>query len=98
MQIDLKNSIEIILGIASIIAIIYKVNKTEFNIKQEIAKTNARLELVVKESSLRKEMLDYLIHKMDEKIDHKFNQLQSYQREIQNFLSKNHNFIIRNND
>lgn len=98
MQIDLKNSIEITLGIAAIVAIIYKVNKTEFNIKQEIAKANARLDIISKEYSLRKEMVDYLIHRLDEKIDHKFNQLQSSQREIQNFLSKNHNFIIRNND
>lgn len=95
MQIDLKSTVDIVLGIAALIAVIYKISGVESSIKQEISRVNNRFDVHLTEYAAKKEMLDYLIHSLDEKINHKFNRLHTNQREMQEFLHKNHNFVIR---
>jgi len=95
MQIDLKSTVDVVLGLIALAAVVYRIGGVEASIKQEISRVNNRFDVHLTEYAAKKEMLDYLIHSLDEKINHKFNRLHANQREIQEFLSKNHNFVIR---
>lgn len=95
MQIDLKSTVDIVLGLIALAAVVYRIGGVEANIKQEISRVNNRFDVHLTEYGAKKEMLDYLIHALDQKVDHKFNRLHANQREIQEFLAKNHHFVIR---
>jgi len=67
----------------SLIGIIYRVAKLEEKINDRIQSVEARLDIHVKEYQIRREWVDYLIHALDQKIDHKFNRLFEEIKKIQ---------------
>ena len=78
----MKNNLDIILGLAAIIAIAYRVFQVEAaiydaieNLKQllnnRIAANEFSLGLHVAIYAERKEQINYLIHALEEKVDHK---------------------------
>jgi len=81
-----KNNLDIILGLAALVAVVYRVFQVEAAIDDAIEdlKHNLITRITANETSFsvhvaiyqeRKEQVDYLIHALDEKIDHKANRL-----------------------
>lgn len=82
----MKNNLDIILGIAALVAVVYRVFQVEARIYDAIDELNKSLLLRIAENEFnfgvhvaayaeRKERVDYLIHANEEKIDHKANRL-----------------------
>jgi len=80
----MKNNLDIILGLAALVAVVYRVFHVEAAIYDAIEelKHNLVSRITTNETSFsvhvaiyqeRKEQVDYLIHALDEKIDHKAN-------------------------
>jgi hypothetical protein len=82
----MKNNIDIILGLAALIGVVYRVFQVEAAIYDAIEDLKESLNNRIASSELsfgvhvaiyaeRKEQVDYLIHALEEKLDHKFNRL-----------------------
>jgi hypothetical protein len=82
----MKNNIDIILGLAAPIAVVYRVFQVEAAIYDAIEDLKESLNDRIASNELsfgvhlaiyaeRKEQVDYLIHALEEKIDHKSNRL-----------------------
>jgi hypothetical protein len=81
-----KNNLDIILGLAALVAVVYRVFQVEAAIYDAIEDLKQSLinRIATNETSFsvhvaiyqeRKEQVDYLMHALDEKIDHKVNRL-----------------------
>jgi len=90
----MKNNLDIILGLAALIAVVYKVFHVEAAIYDAIEdlKHNLISRMTTNETSFsvhiaiyqeRKEQVDYLLHSLDEKIDHKANRLLGEIKDLQ---------------
>ncbi|MCV3213019.1 hypothetical protein OGM63_05670 [Plectonema radiosum NIES-515] len=82
----MKNNLDIILGLAALVVVIYRVFQVEAAIYDAIENTkdsfNNRINSLEHNLALhvaiyaeRKEQVDYLLHNLDSKIEHKFNRL-----------------------
>jgi hypothetical protein len=82
----MKNNLDIILALAALVAVVYRVFQVEAGIYDAIEDLKHSLinRITTNETSFsvhvaiyqeRKEQVDYLIHALDEKIDHKVNRL-----------------------
>jgi hypothetical protein len=82
----MKNHLDIILGLTALHAVIYRVFQIEAaiydaidNLKESVNDRINRLEhsfaVHVAIYAERKEQVDYMLHALEEKIDHKFNRL-----------------------
>ncbi|MBD2771603.1 hypothetical protein [Iningainema tapete] len=82
----MKDYLEIILGVLALIGIVYRVAKLESEMYEAIDGVGdaltERINLTLNEFRIhvavyreRKEQVDYLIHGLDEKINHKFDRL-----------------------
>lgn len=83
---SLKEVLEIILAIISLIGIVYHIAKLETKVYDSIDSLKGvlserfnsiqnQLNVHLAIYSERKEQVDYLLHALDQKIDHKFNRL-----------------------
>ncbi|MBD2385255.1 hypothetical protein [Cylindrospermum sp. FACHB-282] len=102
----LKTSLDMFLSVAAVVGIIYKIAKVEAEIHRAIDKVKDELSDKVNRNENRidihqtsyvgdKEMQDYLIHTLNEKIDHKFNRLNSDVKDLQGFLKREQGFNVR---
>jgi len=89
----MKEHLDIILGIGALIAITYRVFQVETKIYNAIGNLKdsfydrinsfeRSLGLHIAIYSERKEQVDYFLHALDEKIDHKFNRLTDEIKEL----------------
>lgn len=93
----MKEYIQIILGILALIGIVYRVARLQSEVYEAIDDLgdalSEQINLIINEFRIhvavykeRKEQVDYLIHGLDEKINHKFDRLH---QEIK-LLQRNH--------
>lgn len=103
MSIPIKAEI-IMLGL-TLIATIYNIAKSEAKVYKYIddlvdkiferqAKTEKDLAVHFSLYEERRESVDYQLNSLNQKIDHKFNRLHSWVKELQDFL-KEHGFFSR---
>ncbi len=71
----MKDLIELSIAILGLAGIAYQVAKTEEKIFDAIQKLQGDFNVHVKEYEVRKEWVDYMLHGLNEKIDHKFNRI-----------------------
>jgi hypothetical protein len=71
----MKDNADIVVAIITLIGGIYKFAKLEEKINDKIQFVDSKLEVHIKEYQVRKEWIDYLLHGLDAKIDHKFNRI-----------------------
>ncbi|MCG6135734.1 MAG: hypothetical protein MET45_13910 [Nostoc sp. LLA-1] len=95
MQINLKDALEFAILITGVIAIVVRITRLEARIHERITAVDNRLQLTITQYTGHKEMVEYRLHGLDEKIDHKFNRLHTGQKEIQGFLSRTTSFMTR---
>jgi hypothetical protein len=104
-----KNHLDFILALATIAGmfagVIWRIAQTKAQIEQLIEKekdqlfshiinVEHQLKIHLTEYAGKKEFLDYHLHALDEKINHKFNRCWSEIKQNQAFLSK-HGFVAR---
>lgn len=93
----MKNNLDIILGFAALVAVVYRVFQVEARIYDTIDELHKSLSKRIAENEFnfgvhvaayaeRKERVDYLIHANEEKIDHKANRLFDEIKEIKLWL------------
>ncbi|MBW4556414.1 MAG: hypothetical protein KME59_10820 [Trichormus sp. ATA11-4-KO1] len=95
MTVDIKDGLQIILALAAVITLVFRLAQLEANIQNRITEVDNRMKLALSEYKGHKEMVDYQLHGLNEKIDHKFKRLHDAQKEIQDFLAKTTSFIKR---
>jgi hypothetical protein len=95
-----KNNLDIILGLATLVAILYRVFQVKAAIYDAIDALKQSLldRITTNEINLsvhlaiyqeRKERMDYLIHALDEKIDHKSNRFLGEIKDLEAELKSN---------
>ncbi len=108
MNINLQESLNIIIGVAAVIGLVYRLAKMEAAIYDAIDKlkdltidrinsTESRLAVHLAEYTGKKELVDYQLHALNEKIDHKFNRIYTEIKDVQRFLEKT-GFNIRKSE
>lgn len=99
MSINLKDSLELILAIAAVIAIGYRISKVETaiyaamdkiedQILEELRELRSQTKIHWTDYTARKEWQDSVIHQLNEKVDHKFNRVHGEVKELQRYLEK----------
>jgi hypothetical protein len=105
-MIDLKNSIEILVGIAALVAIVYRISNVEAAIYREIDKVsdNVTSQLHLLQMDFSNHKTDYAVRKewhtetargLKKMISHKFSRLNFHIIDVQRHLEKHSGFIIR---
>lgn len=103
---NFKDALEIILGMAALIGIVYQIAQSEKRIYDEI---DALKDLVLARMSSgetkfdvhrqdyinHKEVTDYKLGGLNEKIEHKFSRLHSELKDMQRFMEKQFPFRVR---
>lgn len=95
----MKDYLDIVIGIAAVVGIIWRVASVKAEIYREIDRlkddledaskdTSHKLELHLIEYAEKKEFLNYRLNGFDEMIKHKFNRCWNEIKEIQGFLTK----------
>lgn len=93
----IKDILEIILAVCALTGIIYKIAQTEASIYKAIdslkdgliaqmCQNDSKFSIHLTEYSTRKEFVDYRIHGLDEKIDHKFNRCWDEIKQMKGYL------------
>ncbi|WP_414545799.1 hypothetical protein [Nostoc sp. CCY0012] len=95
MTVDVKDALQIILALAAVITLIFRLAQIEASIQNRITEVDNRMKLALSEYKGQKEMIDYQLHGLQEKIDHKFKRLHDGQKDLQDFLAKTTNFVKR---
>lgn len=101
-----KDLIEIILGILSLIAIVYQLASVERQIYEEIDRlkdliiarisiNENKFDVHIQDYVNRKETVSYILGSLDQKIEHKFSRLLEDFKGMQRFLEKQFYFRIR---
>ncbi|MBW4642929.1 MAG: hypothetical protein KME23_08025 [Goleter apudmare HA4340-LM2] len=94
----MKNNLDIVLGLLAIAGMfastIWKLAVVKAQLEKEIDTVKDDLRIHLTEYSGKKEFLDYHLHSLNEKIDHKFNRCWSEIRQNQSYLAK-HGFVPR---
>jgi hypothetical protein len=78
----MKDFIELGIAILGLAGIAYKLAKTEEKIFDAIQTLRGDLNVHAKEYEIRKEWVDYMLHGLNEKIDHKANRLFDETKEL----------------
>ncbi|MDJ0674407.1 MAG: hypothetical protein QNJ36_03225 [Calothrix sp. MO_167.B42] len=95
MKINLKDLIEILLAAIAIGTLIYRMSEARAHLERKIDLLERKLDLHVAKVEGKDEFSDYIVHGLDEKIDHKFQRLWDMVQEIQRFLEKRLEYTIR---
>lgn len=97
MQINIKDTLEVLVLLSAAAGMLYRLAKIEGRMESQITHAVYELKLHLTACNGDKEMTEYRLNGLDEKIDHKFERLQSNQKEIQQFLQKTSSFVPRDN-
>lgn len=103
---NLKEALELFGLLTGAIVIIYRMAKVESAIYQaisqadrqsseRIARLETRLDLHIQSMKDRAEHVDYLLHALDEKLDHKFKRHQAEIKDVQGYLQREGKFVVR---
>jgi hypothetical protein len=95
VTVDVKDALQIFLALAAVITLIFRLAQIEANIQNRITDVDNKMKLALSEYKGHKEMIDYQLHGLQEKIDHKFKRLHDGQKDLQDFLAKTTNFVKR---
>lgn len=71
----MKDLVELAVAILGLAGLAYRLGKIEEKIFDAIQELQSDFNVHVKEYEVRKEWVDYLLHGLNEKIDHKFNRI-----------------------
>ncbi|YAF95176.1 MAG: hypothetical protein AB3A66_21770 [Nodularia sp. CChRGM 3473] len=95
MTVDIKDALQLVLALAAVITLIFRFAQLEANIQNRITDVHNQMKLAISEYKGHKEMVDYQLHGLNEKIDHKFKRLHDGQKDVQDFLAKTTTFVKR---
>jgi protein associated with RNAse G/E len=106
---DFKNYLDIILALCGLTAIIYRIAQVEAKIYQaidslkddlikEVTTDKHKLELHLIEWQEKKENYAYRLASIEQLVKHKFERLANWIKQITGFLSRESNFIIRDDE
>lgn len=95
---NLKDSIEILIGIIALIGWIYQLASFERRIYERIAALEAKLNIHMTDYQNRRESVDYRMGELNHKIEHSKSRLWEQVSQIQRFLEKRYTFRVREGD
>ncbi len=94
MKVNLKDFVEILLAAIAFGTLIYRMSEAKAQLQRKIDSLERKLDLHVAEVKGNKEFIDYVMHGLDDKIDHKFQRLWQIVQEIQRVLETKLGYII----
>jgi hypothetical protein len=95
MKVDVNNALTIIMGLLAVIGSIYRLAQVEANIISKINNLDKKVDVHLTEYSEKKQFVDYRLNANEKLIEHKFNRLAGWIKQITGFLGKESNFHIR---
>lgn len=95
---NLKDSIEIMIGIVALVGWIYQLASFERRIYERIAAIEAKFEVHLTDYRNRRESVDYRMGELNHKIEHVKTRLHEQITQIQRFLEKRYTFRTREGD
>lgn len=95
---NVKDSIEIVIGVLALVGWIYQLASFERRIYERIASLEAKLNIHMTDYQNRKESVDYRMGELNNKIEHVKSRLWEQISQIQRFLEKRYTFRTRETD
>jgi formyltetrahydrofolate hydrolase len=71
----MKDSIELLIAICSLMGIVWKIAKIEEKVNDRIQSVENLVEVHLREYQIRREWVDYMLHATNEALKHKFERL-----------------------
>lgn len=98
MKIDINNAFTITSLAFMLIGGIYHLARMEATIISKIGLLDKKLEVHLTEYSEKKQFVDYRLNANEKLIEHKFNRLAGWVKQITGYLSRESNFHVRDDE